>query len=184
MVTDQLDDLVVVDAAVRLAAARNAPVLLVAVLSARRQPADRTRADAQTDRAPLARVLPRLRSAGVGYIPVVHHVPAPADGRTRPRAADGVLALAVRHHSPLVVASARGPAGLDAHSLIRASALCGGPSVHAVTPGSPDGARRGCQHVPADSSPAVMRTVGTSAGRRPPAVSALRLRPRNSMSHE
>lgn len=184
LLTGRPDDFTVVDAAVRLAAARDAPVLLIAVRSGRRQPADRTRADAQTDRTSLARVLPRLRSAGVGYIPVVHHVPPPEDRRTGPRAADGVLALAVRHHSPLVVASARGPAGLDAHSLTEASALCDGPSVHAVTPGSPDGARRGCRHVPADPSPAVMGTVGASVRRRPAAVSALRLRPRNSMSHE
>lgn len=184
LVTDRPDDLAVVDAAVRLAAARNAPVLLVAVASARRQPADRTRADAQTDLAPLARVLPRLRSAGVGYIPVVHHVPAPGDGRIRPRAADGVLALAVRHHSPLVVASTRGPAGLDAHSLTEASALRGGPFVHAIAPGLSDGARRGCRHVPADPSPSGARTVWTPAPQRPPAISALRPRPRNSMSHE
>ncbi|MGW2635633.1 universal stress protein [Streptomyces sp. NPDC001348] len=133
-VTNHSDDLAVVDAAVRLATPRKAPVLLVAVLPARRQIPKRARLDAQAARVFLARVLPRLRAAGVGYIPVAHPVPAHGGGQMRLRAAGGVLALAARHRSPLVVASGRGPAGLDAHSLTEASAVRGGPFVHAVSP--------------------------------------------------
>ncbi|MFI7295773.1 hypothetical protein [Streptomyces sp. NPDC050121] len=68
--TNRPDDLAVVDAAVRLAAPRKAPVLLAAVLPAPSQIPDRARVDAQAARVFLARVLPRLRAAAVGYIPV------------------------------------------------------------------------------------------------------------------
>ncbi|MFE1442683.1 universal stress protein [Streptomyces sp. NPDC058739] len=133
LVTNRPDDLAVVDAAVRLAAPRKAPVLLVAVLPAERRAPGPYRAGLDTARMFLARVLPRLRGAGIGCIPVAHRVPA-GGGQPRLRAAGGVLALAARHHSPLVVASSRGPAGLDAHSLIGASAVRGGPFVYAVAP--------------------------------------------------
>ncbi|MGV4889483.1 hypothetical protein DKG34_25520 [Streptomyces sp. NWU49] len=89
---------------------------------------------AATARMFLARFLHRPRHAGTGCIPVAHRTPADTSGQPRLRAAGGVLALAARHHSPLVVASSRGPAGLDAHSLIEASALRGGPFVHTVAP--------------------------------------------------
>ncbi|MFC8835821.1 universal stress protein [Streptomyces griseoincarnatus] len=124
LVTNRPDDLAVVDAAVRLAAPRKAPVLLVAVVAAPSQIPDGARVDAQAARVSLARVLPRLRAAGVGYIPATHRVPADGGGQPRLQAAGGVLALAARHHSPLVVASSRGPAGLDAHSLIEAYRAC------------------------------------------------------------
>ncbi|MGW6391883.1 universal stress protein [Streptomyces sp. NPDC055103] len=168
LVTNRPDDPAVVDAAVRLAAPRKAPVLLVAVLPAPSRIPDRARVDAQAARVLLARVLPRLRAAGVGYIPVAHRVPAESGGQPGLRAAGDVLALAARHHSPLVVASSRGPAGLDAHSLIEASAVRGGPFVHAVAPTR--------QAVPvadlgldsADLSPAGVRNVWTLAHRRLP----------------
>ncbi|MFE0512864.1 hypothetical protein [Streptomyces sp. NPDC058964] len=114
----------------------------------------------------LARVLPRLRAAGVGYIPVAHRVPAESGGQPRLRDADGVLALAARHHSPLVVASSRGPAGLDAHSLIEASAVRGGPFVYAVAPTRQAVPVADVELAPADLSPAGVRKVWTFAQRR------------------
>ncbi|MFE7812341.1 universal stress protein [Streptomyces sp. NPDC057433] len=174
LVTDRPDDLAVVDAAVRLAASRKAPVLLVAVLPAQRQlPATAARADASTVRMFLARVLPRLRHAGVGYIPVAHRAPAAAEEPPGLRAAGGVLDLAARHHSPLVVASSRGPAGLDAHGLTEASAVRGGPFVYAVDPAARSvtplaGAVLG----PAGPPPTAVRTVWALADRRPSAAAA------------
>ncbi|WP_432075442.1 universal stress protein [Streptomyces wuyuanensis] len=168
--TGRSDDMAVVDAAVRLAAPRKAPVLLVAVLPAQREIPERARVDAQAARVCLARVVPRLRAAGVGYIPVAHRVPADGGGRMRLRAAGGVLALATRHFSPLVVASSRGPAGLDAHSLIGASAVPGGPFVYAVTPTRRTVPVAGAGLGPADLSPAGVRGVWTLAQRRLPAV--------------
>ncbi|MEU2057724.1 universal stress protein [Streptomyces bungoensis] len=169
LVTNRPDDLAVVDAAVRLAAPRKAPVLLVAVLPAPSKIPERARADAQAARVFLARVLPRLRAAGVGYIPVAHRAPADGGGQMRLRAAGGVLALAARHHSPLVVASIRGPAGLDAHSLIEASAVRGGPFVYAVTPTRWTVSVASAGLGPADLSPAGVRNVWTLAQRRRPA---------------
>ncbi|MFI5571011.1 universal stress protein [Streptomyces sp. NPDC051740] len=134
LITHRPDDLAVVDAAARPAAARNAPVPPVAGLSARRQPADHIRADVWTDRLPSAGAPPRLRSAGVGHAPVVRQVPAPDGTQARLRTAAGTLVAAARCCSPLVVASGRGPTGPDAHSLIEAPALRGGPFVHAVAP--------------------------------------------------
>ncbi|TQJ48272.1 universal stress protein [Streptomyces sp. SLBN-115] len=170
LVTNRPDDLAVVDAAVRLAAPRKAPVLLVAVLPTPSQIPDRARADAQAARVLMARVLPRLRAAGVGYIPVAHRVPAESGGQPRLRAAGGVLALAARHHSPLVVASSRAPAGLDAHSLIEASAVRGGPFVHAVAPTRQAVPVADVGLDPADLSPAGVRNVWTLAQRRLPAA--------------
>ncbi|MCF4136440.1 universal stress protein [Streptomyces sp. Tue 6430] len=166
LVTNRSDDLAVVDAAVRLAAPRKAPVLLVAVLPARRQIPERARVDAQAARVFLARVLPRLRAAGVGYIPVAHRVPADGGGQMRLRAASGVLALAARHHSPLVVASSRGPAGLDVHSLIEASAVRGGPFVYAVARTRRTVPVAGAGLGPADLSPAGVRNMWALAQRR------------------
>ncbi|MEV6612586.1 universal stress protein [Streptomyces sp. NPDC051051] len=170
LVTNRSDDLAVVDAAVRLATPRKAPVLLVAVLPAQRQIPERARVDAQAARVFLTRVLPRLRAAGVGYIPVAHRVPADDGGQMRLRAAGGVLALAARHHSPLVVASSRGPAGLDAHSLTEASAVRGGPFVFAVAPTRWTVPVAGAALDPADLSPTGVRNVWTLARRRLPAT--------------
>ncbi|MFE1251540.1 hypothetical protein, partial [Streptomyces sp. NPDC058766] len=153
VMTNRPDDLAVVDAAVRLAAPRKAPVLLVAVLATRGRTPARSRVDAATARTLLARVLPRLRGAGVGYIPVTHRVPAEHAGQPGTGAAGGVLALAARHHSPLVVASTRGPAGLDAHSLIAASAMRGGPHVHAVAPTRAVPLVAGAGRAPAEGPP-------------------------------
>ncbi|MGW9499257.1 hypothetical protein ACWG5P_33785 [Streptomyces prasinus] len=163
LVTNRPEDAAVVDAAVRLAAPRKAPVLLVAVLPAERQAPTPYRADADTARMFLARVLPRLRSAGVGYIPVDHRVPAEDGPQPRLRAADGVLALAARHHSPLVVASSRGQTGLDAHSLNEASAVRGGPFVYAVAPTWFTASVTGAGLGPSGLSPAGVRDVWTLA---------------------
>ncbi|MFF4659125.1 universal stress protein [Streptomyces sp. NPDC001381] len=168
LVAGRPDDFAVVDAAVRLAAPRKAPVLLVAVLPHQQQTPHRSRVDAQAARVFLARVLPRLRSAGVGYIPVAHRVPAEGGGQPRLPVAGGVLALAVRHHSPLVVASSRGPAGLDAHSLIEASAVRGGPFVYAVAPTRSTVPVAGAGLRTAFLSPAGVRNVWTLAQRRLP----------------
>ncbi|MFI1565325.1 universal stress protein [Streptomyces sp. NPDC020490] len=175
VITDRPDDAAVVDAAVRLAAARKAPVLLVAVLPAPPEIPARTRVDARTDRGVLDRVLPRLRRAGIGYIPVAHRVPADGDGRIGPGAAGEVLALAARHHSPLVVASSRGPAGLDAHSLIEAARPRGGPFVYAVAPARWTAPVAGAGLGPAELSPAGVRTVWTLVRRSPAATPAARM---------
>lgn len=172
LVTGRPDDLAVVDAAVRLAAPRKVPVLLVAVLPHQQQIPNRSRVDAQAARVFLARVLPRLCSAGVGYIPVAHRTPAEGGGQPRLRAAGGVLALAARHHSSLVVASSRGPAGLDAHSLIEASAVRGGPFVYAVAPARSTAVVAGAGLGPSDLSPAGVRNVWTLAQQRLPATAA------------
>ncbi|WP_063611405.1 hypothetical protein [Streptomyces sp. 142MFCol3.1] len=103
LVTNRPDDLAVVDAAVRLAAPRMAPVLLVAVLPIDRRVAAPFSADVDTVRMFLARVSPPLRAARVGYIPVAHRTSADGGGQLRLRAAGGVPALAARHHSPLGV---------------------------------------------------------------------------------
>ncbi|MGW3248910.1 universal stress protein [Streptomyces sp. NPDC001070] len=168
LVTNQPDDFAVVDAAVRLAAPRKEPVLLVAVLPTQPEIPEGARVDAQAARLFLARVMPRLGSAGVGYIPVAHRVPAEGGGQPRLRAAAGVLALAARHRSLLVVASSRESAGLDAHSLIEASAVRGGPFVYAVAPARFTVPVAGAGLGPADLSPAGVRNVWTLAQRRLP----------------
>ncbi|MFJ2950271.1 hypothetical protein ACIO8H_21930 [Streptomyces sp. NPDC087226] len=72
------------------------------------------------------------------------------------------------HHSPLVVASSRGPADLDAHSLIEASAVRGGPFVRAVAPTREAVPVADVGLDPADLSPAGVRDVWTLAQRRLP----------------
>jgi hypothetical protein len=168
LVTNRPEGIAVVDAAVRLAAPRKVPVLLIAVLPAERRAPAPYRADVDTARMFLARVLPRLRSAGIGYIPVAHRVPAEGGVQPRLRAAGEVLALAARHYSPLVVASSRGPAGLDAHSLIEASAVRDGPFVYAVAPARFTVPVAGAGLGPADLSPAGVRNVWALAQRRLP----------------
>ncbi|WP_406728323.1 hypothetical protein WJ438_32070 [Streptomyces sp. GD-15H] len=82
-----------------------------------------------------------------------------------------MLALAERHHSPLVVASSRGLAGLDAHSMVEASSLRGGPFVYAVAPARWTVPVAGAGLGSADLSPAGVRNVWTLAQRRPPTAS-------------
>ncbi|MDW8808408.1 hypothetical protein P1P68_27370 [Streptomyces scabiei] len=97
LVTNRPEDLTVVDTAVRMAAPRKAPVLLVAILPPPSQIPDRARADAvRAARVSSARVLPRLRAAGIGYIPV-----APPPGRERRAArAEGRRRCAGPGHTP------------------------------------------------------------------------------------
>ncbi|MGW2210713.1 universal stress protein [Streptomyces sp. NPDC001781] len=168
LVTGRPDDLALVDATVSLAAPRKAPVLLVTVLPHPQRTPHRSRADAQAARVFLGRVPHRLRSAGIGCIPVAHRTPAEGGGQPRLRAAGEVPALAARHHSPLVVASSRGPAGLDVPSLIEASAVRGGPFVYAVAPTRFTMPGAGAGLGPADLSPAGVRNVWTPAQRRVP----------------
>ncbi|OII63028.1 hypothetical protein BJP40_25575 [Streptomyces sp. CC53] len=164
LLTGRPCDLTVVDAAVGLAAPRRVPVLLVAVLPGR----PRTPAATSEETAPagshLARVLIRLRRDNVGYIPVAAPRLADPAGRPRPGAAGAVLDLAARHYSPLVVASRKGPAGLDALTLIDTSLLRGGAFVHAVSPDD------GAGTVSAGLSPAVVGHVWTLAEGRLPAA--------------
>jgi hypothetical protein len=67
------------------------------------------------------------------------------------------------------VASSRGPAGLDAHSLIEASAVRG-PFVYAVAPTRQAVPVADVGPAPADLSPAGVRNVGRLAQRRLPAA--------------
>ncbi|MEV4919213.1 universal stress protein [Streptomyces tirandamycinicus] len=132
VLTDRLDDVAVADAAARMAAALGGPLLLVTVLPYSPAPGPGAGPDGAEARAVLGRVLPCVGRARVGYIPAVHRGPDARGGRLR--AATGLLALAARHHSPVVLASRGGPAGLDARTLIEAAAIRGGPAVHAVSP--------------------------------------------------
>ncbi|MGV9454393.1 hypothetical protein [Streptomyces sp. NPDC003635] len=112
------------------------------------------------------------RPEDIGCTPVVHLVPADGGGQPRLRAAGGVPALAARHHSPLVVASGRGPTGLDAHSLIEASAAHGGPFGHAVAPTRFTAPVNGAGLGTCDLSPAGLRNVWTLAQRGLPTPAA------------
>ncbi|MGW3406414.1 universal stress protein [Streptomyces zhihengii] len=131
VLTDRIDDVAVAEAAARLALARRGPLLLIAVMPPhiRRSPLGPASSPV---RAVLARVIPKVGPHATGHIPEVFHLPA---GRgSRLAAAKELLALASRHRAPDVVAACRGPYGLDAHALIEAAALRGGPYVHAVAP--------------------------------------------------
>ncbi|MFF4583682.1 universal stress protein [Streptomyces sp. NPDC001389] len=133
VLTDRVDDVAVAEAAARMALARRVPLLLIAVMPphVKRSPLGLT---SPSVRAVLARVMPKVGPHATGYIPEVFHLTA---GRgSRLAAAKELLALASRHRAPDVVASRRGPHGLDAHALIEAAALRGGPYVHAVAPAS------------------------------------------------
>ena len=130
LLTDSVQDIAVIDTALRLAVPLRAPLLLVAVLPHAR-PSVTAEADARAARAVVGRVLPRVRRAGLDHIPVVHRV---TPRGTRLRAAGAVLDVAARHLSSVLVAAARGPAGLDAHLLAEASALRCGPIVHTAAP--------------------------------------------------
>ncbi|MFE9021118.1 universal stress protein [Streptomyces sp. NPDC007808] len=131
LLADSVQDVAVVDTALRLAVPRRAPLLLVAVLPAHAHSSVTAEADAHAARVVMGRVLPRIRQAGVDHIPVVHRV---APHGTRLRAAGAVLDVAARHLSSVLVTSARGPAGLDAHVLTEAATQRCGPFVHTATP--------------------------------------------------
>ncbi|WP_030223111.1 hypothetical protein [Streptomyces bikiniensis] len=130
VLTDRLDDVAVAEAAARIALARRVPLLLIAVMPPHMHcsagPAS------PSVRAVLARVMPKVGPHATGYIPEVFHLPIGRSSRLA--AAKELLALASRHRAPDVLAARRGPHGLDAHALIEAAALRGGPFVHAVAP--------------------------------------------------
>ncbi|WP_174250427.1 universal stress protein [Streptomyces globosus] len=128
---DRIDDVAVAEAAARIALARRAPLLLIAVLPPQAKHCSRGPASAPV-RAVLARVMPRVGPLHLGYIPEAFHLPG--GGGSRLAAAKGLLALAARHRATDVVAARRGPHGLGAHTLVEAAALRGGPTVHAVAP--------------------------------------------------
>ncbi|MFG3308633.1 universal stress protein [Streptomyces wuyuanensis] len=127
VLTDRADDVAVAEAAARIALARSVPLLLIAVM-----PPPMRLSSLAPAGAVLARVMPKVGPLRVGYIPEVFHLPPESGGRLA--AAKELLALASRHRAPEVVASRRGPEGLDAFALIEAAALRGGPYVHAVAP--------------------------------------------------
>ncbi|WP_432156412.1 MULTISPECIES: universal stress protein [unclassified Streptomyces] len=131
VLADRLDDAAVVDAAVRLAAARGAPLLLIAVLPPL-PPRAAARSDGVATRVVLGRALSRVGRSGVDHRPAAYHRPAGRAGRLD--AAKGLLDVAVAHRCPLLVVSRTGPAGLDAGTVMEAAAIRGGPLVHAAPP--------------------------------------------------
>ncbi|MFE7812339.1 universal stress protein [Streptomyces sp. NPDC057433] len=137
VLADRLDDAPVADAAVRLAAARGAPLLLIAVMPPLLPRAVPPHPHGVTVRAVLGRALPRVARAGLAHQPAVYHRPAGRTGRLG--AAKALLDAAVAHGCSLLVVSRSGPAGLDACTVMEAAALRGGPLVHAASPapGSP-----------------------------------------------
>ncbi|MFJ1565021.1 universal stress protein [Streptomyces erythrochromogenes] len=129
VLTDRIDDVVVAEAAARMAVGRRVPLLLIAVMPPHVKRSGLGPASASV-RAVLARVMPRVGPFHLGHIPEVFHLP-PGNG-SRLAAARGLLALAARHRAPDVVIARRGPHGLDAQILIEAAALRGGPFVHSI----------------------------------------------------
>ncbi len=132
VLADRLDDAPVVDVAVRLAAARGAPLLLIAVMPPLPPRAVPHRPDGPAARAVLGRAMPRVTRAGITYRPAVYHRPAGRGGRLDP--AKGLLYVAVAHGGSSLVVSRSGPPGLDAGTVTEAAALRGGPVVHAAAP--------------------------------------------------
>ncbi|MFI9612173.1 universal stress protein [Streptomyces sp. NPDC052023] len=133
VLADRLDDTAVVDVAVRLAAARGAPLLLIAVMP---PPLPRVKSvcpDSAAARAVLGRAMPRLAGAGVAHQAAVFHRPA-VRGGGRLHAAKALLDTSVSHGCSLLVVSRSGPAGLDACTVMEAAAIRGGPFVHAASP--------------------------------------------------
>ncbi len=132
VLADRLDDVPVVEAAVRLADARGAPLLLIAVMpplpprAAARHPAG------AAVRAVVGRALPRLARAGIAHTPAVYHRPAGRAGRLG--AAKGLLDVAAAHGCPVLVVSRSGPVELDACTVMEAAAIRGGPLVRAAPP--------------------------------------------------
>ncbi|MFB7297457.1 universal stress protein [Streptomyces rubiginosohelvolus] len=131
VLTDRIDDVAVAEAAARIALARRAPLLLIAVMPphVRRTSLGPACPSVQ---AILARVMPKVGPLRLGHIPEVFHLPAGSGSRLA--AAKALLAVASRHRAPDVAAARLGSHGLDARSLIEAAALRGGPYVHAVAP--------------------------------------------------
>lgn len=134
VLTDQVDDVAVAEAAARMALTRRVPLLLIVAM-----PPPISRSSLAPTSAPvravLARVMPKVGPHGTGYIPDVLHLPA--DSGSRLAAAEALLSLVTRHRAPHVVAARRGPEGLDGLTLIEAAALRSGPSVHVITPVRP-----------------------------------------------
>ncbi|MFF4590271.1 universal stress protein [Streptomyces sp. NPDC001388] len=128
---DRLDDTAVVDVAVRLAAARGAPLLLIAIMPPL-PPRTVPRPDGVAARAVWGRALPRLARAGIAYQPAVYHRPGERHGRLCE--AKGLLDVTVTHGCSLLVVSRSGPEGLDACTVMQAAAIRGGPLVHAASP--------------------------------------------------
>ncbi|MGW5213447.1 universal stress protein [Streptomyces sp. NPDC004051] len=132
VLADRLDDAPVVEAAVRLAARRGAPLLLIAVLPAPPPWAKALRPDGAAARAVLGRALPRLARAGIAHRSAVFHPPAGRGGRLC--AAKGLLEVAIAHGCSQLVVSRSGPAGLDACTVMEAAVIRGGPFIHAAPP--------------------------------------------------
>ncbi|KES07689.1 hypothetical protein BU52_07115 [Streptomyces toyocaensis] len=132
MLADRLDDVPVVDEAARLAVARGAPLLLIAVLPPLLPRAAAAAPDGATARAVLGRALPHLARAGIGFEPAVCHRPAGRGGRLR--AARDLLDVAIAHGCSRLVVSRSGPEGLDASTVMEAAAIRGGPFVHEAPP--------------------------------------------------
>ncbi|WP_431782853.1 universal stress protein [Streptomyces chumphonensis] len=150
VLTDHPEDVRVVHHAARTAAARGVPLLLISVLP----PAPPNPVSDLDALAVLSRVLPTVGRARIGYIPAVYRPPE-ADGRPERglRAATGLLELATRHHAPLVHASCANPGGVDAHTLIAATAARGRPAVRAVSPAAgPATHRPTCSCIPAGAA--------------------------------
>ncbi|MGW9499255.1 universal stress protein [Streptomyces prasinus] len=131
VLADRLDDTAVADVAVRLAAARGVPLLLIAVLPPL-PPRAVPRPDGAAARAVLGRALPQVVRAALACRPAVYHRPARRDGRLGE--AKGLLDVAVAHGCSLLVVSRSGPAGLDACTVMQAAAIRGGPLIHAAPP--------------------------------------------------
>ncbi|MGW3248908.1 universal stress protein [Streptomyces sp. NPDC001070] len=131
VLADRLDDTAVVDVAVRLASARGAPLLLIAVMPPL-PPRLAPRPDGVAARAVLGRALPRVARAGIDYRPAVYHRPTSRAGRLCE--AKGLLDVAVAHGCSVMVVSRSGPAGLDACTVMQAAAIRGGPFVLAASP--------------------------------------------------
>ncbi|NBM17889.1 universal stress protein [Streptomyces sp. GC420] len=133
MLTDRVDDVAVAETAARLARARRAPLLLIAVLPPDAKHTGPGPASGPARAVP-GRVMPKLGPLALDCIHEVFHLPP---GRpSRLAAAKELLTLAARRRAPDVVAARRGPEGLDVFSLIEAAGLRGGPCVHAVAPGA------------------------------------------------
>ncbi|MFI9150561.1 universal stress protein [Streptomyces sp. NPDC053367] len=131
VLADRLDDTAVVDVAVRLASARGAPLLLIAVMPPL-PPRVAPRPDGAAARAVMGRALPRVARAGLAHQPAVYHRPTSRKGRLCE--AKGLLDVAVAHGCSVMVVSRSGPAGLDACTVMQAAAIRSGPFVHAASP--------------------------------------------------
>ncbi|MFC8835819.1 universal stress protein [Streptomyces griseoincarnatus] len=132
VLADRLDDAPVVDAAIRLATTRGAPLLLIAILPTPPPRAAAPRLDDAAARAVLGRALPRVARDGIVYRSAIYHRPTLRAGRLG--AAKGLLDVAVAHGCSLLVISRTEPAGLDACTAMEAAAIRGGPLIHAASP--------------------------------------------------